>query len=47
MEGWIGEVKERRNMGEEEQWRGEIRGEVIMHIGEEMERKGEGPELKQ
>lgn len=23
----------------EEQWRGEIRGEVIMHSGKEMERK--------
>lgn len=40
-EGWR-DGEERRGEGEEnrereEQWRGEIRGEVIMHIGREME----------
>lgn len=45
-EGWRdGEVKEKKTEGEkgawnEEQRRGEIRGEVIMHIGREMEGKG-------
>ena len=47
MEGWRREVKERRNMGEQERWRGKLRGEVITRTGGEMERKGEGPGLGQ
>lgn len=31
-EGWRG-GEENTGSGNEEQWRGEIRGEVIMHIG--------------
>lgn len=40
------EEKKTEGSGNEEQWRGEIRGEVIMHIGKKWREEGRGVEKR-